>query len=401
MASVHEIGIAANTREFDEGIRSGVVKPLGDAEEAFTDLATAAGRASQDGARSLDKLEDELRDVQKASKRADDSMRDLGDGGKRGFDRVKGGASELSQEMGQNLGEAVSSFRGDMSDLGQVGQDTLGGLAATLAGAGPAGLVGAAALAAGAVGLGAVTASLQEADEKQQALAESAAEWASAYQESAGKIVSASHVVAEVQDIATNEERYKQAKQNATDWGTDVATAMRAMAGDATALEVATSSLNDKQREWGEVLRETSTGSGMSYDKSTMTAEQRELGQEIARGTEALGLQSEAMRLGKEQAENASRALYDYATSAGTATDKTDDLGNTIYKLPDGKEIVIDADAKTAHEDLDALEQRELAEKTVTVRTVVDDSDWRNYTPAAKNGTIRARVHGANGRLWE
>lgn len=395
MASVHEIGIASETRGFDEGIREGVIKPLEKAEEAFEKLERAASETGREGARDVSRLEDALEDARKESDKLERSVADVGNNGRRDLDKVKGGAQELQQEIGSNLGEAVSSFRGDMSDLGQVGQDTLGGLAASIAGTGPAGLIGALGLAAGAAGLGLVTAGMEEAKRKQEELNEAAAEWASAYQESAGKIVSASHVVAEVQSIVTDPDRYSQAKQNATDWGVSVQNALLAMAGDTTALELAQESLTAKTERWGEVVKETSTGSSNSWDRSTMTESQRELGNEVARGTESLQEQSEAMRLGQEQARQAAQALYDYAVRTGEATEETDDLGNKIIQLPDGKQIVIDADTKTAYEDLDALENRKLSDKTVTIHTRVDSSGWDRWSPIPKPAQIirtRGRV---------
>src|SRR5690606_511345 len=156
----------------------------------------------------------------------------------RNLGKVKDGAQEVTQELGQNLGEAVSSVRGDLSDLGQVGQDTLGGLAATLAGTGPGGIVAAAALAAGAVGLGLVTAELENAEEQSRKHRAAAAGWPSKFVESGQKIVTAAQTVAEVNSTAADPERYEEARQNAKDWGVDTSTAMLAMAGDGAALGI-------------------------------------------------------------------------------------------------------------------------------------------------------------------
>ncbi|MGV9193184.1 hypothetical protein ACQ143_02435 [Microbacterium sp. MC2] len=397
------IRIASETKAFRQGVEAGIIDPLDDAEKALEELGRNRGpdqleQAMKDAQDATDKLGDETRRTADAIEREfRESYRKVGDSGKQGLGRVQDGAKELQTEIGSNLGEAVSSFRGDLSDLGQVGQDTLGGLAASIAGTGPAGLVGALALAAGAAGLGLVTAGMEEAKKKQEELNRAAAEWAEAYQESAGKIVSAAHIVGEVNAIATDPERYQQARDNARDWGITVSTAMLAMAGDATALEVVQDSLTSKMQRWGEVVKETSTGSSNSWDRSTMTAEQRTLGDEVARGTEALELQTEAMRLGREQSANAARALHDYALRAGEATNETDDLGNKIIKLPDGKQIVIDANTKTAYEDLDALERRKLAPKRQRVIVDVDDRAWRNWKPQLKEGQIVANV--TRGRL--
>jgi hypothetical protein len=398
MASVHEIGIAADTRGFDDGIRSGIIKPLGDAEDAFKDLERAASDTGRDGARDVSRIEDALEDARKESERLEQSTKDLGESGRQSLGKVRDGASEVQTEFGSNLGEAVSSFRGDLSDLGQIGQDTLGGLAATVSGMGPAGLLGAFALAAGAAGLGAVTAGIQEAEEKQKALNEAAAQWAEAYTDSAGRIVSAAHVVAEVNAIATDSERYKEAGENAKNWGVDVQTAMLTMAGDATALAITQESLTAKQQEFARSTEDVvSQGEGYAASAGTLSEKQRALRDEIVKGNEALGIQTEAMTLGQQQAREAAGALFDYASRVGEATDQVDDLGNKIVKLPDGKEIVVDAKTQTAYEDLDAIEKRELAEKTVRVRAVIDTSAWDRWTPAQKRGLVEGKL----GRTWE
>ncbi|MGV2482255.1 UNVERIFIED_CONTAM: hypothetical protein IGO34_36260, partial [Salmonella enterica subsp. enterica serovar Weltevreden] len=51
MARAHEISIAADAKDFDRGIRDGVVKPLEKAEQALEDLADAADDAGRDASR--------------------------------------------------------------------------------------------------------------------------------------------------------------------------------------------------------------------------------------------------------------------------------------------------------------------------------------------------------------
>ncbi len=140
---------------------------LDDVETSVVDLGRSRG---------LEQLEDDLRGVERQSERTERAIDDIGAGGRRGFGEIRAGAQELQQEIGQNLGEAVASFRGDLADLGQVGQDTLGGLAATVAGAGPLGMLAAIGLAAGAAGLGALTAAFEESEEAAAEVRERSAE---------------------------------------------------------------------------------------------------------------------------------------------------------------------------------------------------------------------------------
>lgn len=378
---------------------SDVAKGAQDAEKSFKKLEDALEDAGTGGARDVDKLEDALKGAQRQAERTEKSVKDIGDGGRAGFDKVKGGAHELQQEIGQNLGETVSSFRGDLSDLGQVGQDTLGGLAATVAGMGPAGLLGAFALAGGALGLGAVTAGIQDAEEKQRALNESAAEWADKYIEGASRIVDASSVVAEMTAIATDPDKYKQAGQNAEDWGVTVADAMRAMAGDATALEVVQRSLNDRSAEFAQIMKDNTGIDGFYKGTHDTTAQLHDMNESITRGTDALNAQTGAMAAGQAQADNFAAGLYAYAMQVGVATDQTDALGNKIYTLPDGKEIVVNAQTKQAYQDLDAVERRQLAGKEVGVRVRVDYSEWDDWYPPMKEGYVSARLTNPNLRV--
>lgn len=438
----YAVGIASETKAFKQGIQAGVIEPLedaqdellalgksrgpdqleralGDAEDAASDLAREAKdtgddfeRAMKDAQTATDRLGDETADVARQIERefrdtyrkVKDDAADAADAGTQGFGKVKDGAGELSSEIGQNLGETVSSFRGDLSDLGSIGQDTLGGLAATVAGTGPAGLLGAFALAAGALGLGAITAGMEEAEQRQQDLKDAADEWADAYVASAGKIVDAASVVAGMNAIATDGEQYATAKENAKNWGVDVSTAMRAMAGDGTALGVVTESLTEKQEAFNKATEGAITqGEGYAASQGQLTEEQRAMRDEVTKGKEALDFQNEAMGLGAEQARNYAKGLYDYTVATGKATDETDDLGNKIYELPDGKQIVVDAKTKTAYEDLDALERKKLSDKNVNVRVNVDDSAWNNWRPTAKTGTVTAVRAGGISRTatWE
>lgn len=377
-----ELPIGLNTSDVAKGAKT--------AERALEDLDDTVEDTGKGGAKDLERIEDELKDVQKQSERASRSMDDIGTVGKGGLDKIKGGAQEVSQEIGQNLGEAVSSFSGDLSDLGQVGQDTLGGLAATLAGAGPAGLVGAAGLAAAAIGVGGVVGAMREAEEAQERLEQAASDWADAFIEAGGRIVSGAHIVAEANAIATDPERYKVAKQNAEDWGVHVSTAMYAMAGDVTALEIAQTSLNEREREWNGILTEYEERMRSSAGAAEpMTREQQELEETVKRGAAAMDEQKEAMRLGMQQFDDAARGLYEYTMRVGEATGETDDFGNAVYALPDGKKVVVDAETSTAHSNLDALENRTLQS---TIKVNVDSSAWDKWQPNPKTGKIAPAI---------
>jgi len=247
MARVHEIPIASETREFDEGIRKGVIRPLEDAQDAFEDLERAASDTGRGSARDLDKLEDELKDVQRQSEKTERAVDDIGTSGGKGFGKLGDAASEVTQEVGQNLGEAVSSVRDNIGDLGQVGQDTLGGLAATLASTGPGGLVGAAALAAGAVGLGLITAEMERQQEEADRIRERLTDAYRAAAEEGRAYIDTADLVAEASDLMFNPERadeWKQLQQDANTLALDRQTIIAANAGDLDAQAAVQQAIN-------------------------------------------------------------------------------------------------------------------------------------------------------------
>ena len=169
--------------------RTDVEKPLEDGEDAAGDLSKAVDDAT-DAVRDLDReasksdLDDQMREAQKASseygaeidetrrslKELRDAAKQAGTGtkkaaqdGEQGMRRMGEGAEEVNQEILQNLSSTVSSFRGDMTDLVQLGQDVLGGLAGTDA---LGGIKGIAATAAGAAGLGLIVGAIEAAQQR-------------------------------------------------------------------------------------------------------------------------------------------------------------------------------------------------------------------------------------------
>lgn len=409
MAHIHEIGIGADTRAFDQGFKSGVIRPVEDAVEAFEQLdrasekpdftnilsdmdelgdsakrtARSAEDLGRDGERSLDKLEDALRDAQRESEKLDKKLDGVGTVGRTGMDRVKEGASELQSEIGQNLGETVSSFRGNLSDLGQVGQDTLGGLAATVASAGPAGLVGAFALAAGALGLGALTAGLQDAEERQDRLKEQAGEWAQAYVDAGSTVLNASQIVEKGQQLLVD--KGDEVRKNAELWGVSVSTAAAAMAGSQTAIDQVSDSLDRQQS----ALEANARGAdGYSQNIEAATTGQSEANNKLIDGRKAFDDLTGAMQLGRDTAGFISQMMVDVARNTEGASETVDEFGDTVITLPDGKKVYIDAETGQATQDVDAIEGRiyGIKDKTATVKLQVDDSEMRYYE---RNTTLR------------
>lgn len=342
MGRAHEIAIAADAKGFDQGIRDGVIKPLEKAEDALEDLADAADDAGREGSRGIDRLDDALKDAQRQAKKTEDAVDDIGEGGKRGFGKMSEGVKEVSQEMGQNFGEAVSSIRGDLSDLGQVGQDTLGGLAATMAGSGPGGLIGAAALGAGAIGLGLVTAELQKQQEEADKMRERIS---AAYQgaaEDGKRFIDTQAIIADGMDLIFNPDRaeeYKRVLEDATKLGLDRATVISANTGDLEAQA-------DVQEQINRLLEDSNsyelTGSTNKKTLKNDVADIRDRWQEVVKTTQEYADKTVAAN------DYTSTMLLGLIDTAGTAQEEVDALNNKLVTIQtENGEVQVFIDAKT------------------------------------------------------
>lgn len=307
-------------------------------EDAFDDVADSLDDVARDGDQALGRLDDSFRDL---ARRARDAKDDVQDVGKKGFKVAGDASSEFKSEALANLSEVSSSFDGSMESIGELVQGTLGGVTANIP------LVGLGAAAAAAA-VGTITDAYIKADEATKEARDSAYEYgltiasSGEYAEAASRINELTGSVEglqRVQDIAT-----------VSGW---------------------------KQKD---VLKALATGDGLpaltkAFDdgaNSTLVAGRRVL--ELQGSLEGA---AQGFDLAAHGAELNARALYDLASQAGAATGEVDDLGNAVVTMPDGKKIVIDADTKTAYEDIDAIEKLQLSEKTV--KLVPEDSAVRNW----------------------
>lgn len=368
-------------------------------EQSMKDAQRETEELKTETQRTADAIEREYKDAYRDAKRA---SKDFGDEGTGAMGSVREGAGELKQEIGQNLGEAVSSFSGDLTDLSQVGQDTFGGLAATVASVPGFGIPAAIGLAAGAAGWGLLTQNVEGIKERQQEINDLASKMAEMYEQGVNGSIDAMALFGATQDEINS--NYDEVKKNAEDWGVTQTVAARAMAGDTAALAIVQQSVNDKGKEWAKVARDMATGSGMSYDKArALTDQEKKLEDQYYSGMDSLDKYTQASKRGQEQAEATASALYEITQQSGKATGKVDDLGNAIWKLPDGTEVVVDAKTHKAYEDLDALEKKKkkaLEDHTTVVRIDVDDTNLRQYRPPAVIGDSWVNIRGRN-MTWD
>ena len=387
-----EIALASETKAFRQGIETGVIKPLEDAIKELRELGDSDGAdrleaSLKDAQRATERLADETkitaakieREYRDAYRQARRSAEDFEDGSRQGMSKVGERSAEVGQEVRQNLGEGIANAaRGDFEALSDTIGDTFGGAVAGIGGVGTAALG-----VAGALGLGAVTAAFQAIQQEQERAAEAAARWAEAFITAGGEVVGAAHTVAEVTSIATDPERYKQAQDNARNWGIDVSTAMRAMAGDATALTIAQDGVNQKMVDY------EAQGS-----KTSETA--LNLRNQWEAGKNSLQQLNGDMEAGRTAARNVSDALLAVVAASSDAAVEVDELGNKVVTLPDGAEIMINAKTGQATQDVSRFKGDtdgvidHLNGRDVVIRVRRDTSEWDNWQPQLKRGYVSA-----------
>ncbi|TDW50998.1 hypothetical protein EDF52_10286 [Curtobacterium sp. PhB42] len=220
MAGGFSIGVAADTRAFEAGVKAGIIDPIEDAQDALEDLGKSGDKAAdglsdglQESEKSLGKLGREAKDagndIERGMKDAERATDRLGDAGKEaGNDLEKGlkhaqrqtnltaddykamtakveaetrklkqqgkdsftpaaeSSAAFKDEAVSNLSEVASSFDGSATSIVDLFQGTLGGIITEL---GPLGL---AAGTAAAVGIGLIGTAFSQSGEDSDAFKE-------------------------------------------------------------------------------------------------------------------------------------------------------------------------------------------------------------------------------------
>lgn len=328
------LDVLANTRQF--------VTEMKKAGASTEDISDALDEMQRQGDQAVGQLERSFKDLAREAERTDKKVEDVG---KSGFRKASGASAEFKDEALANLSEVTSSFDGSMESIGDLVQGTLGGVTANIP------LIGIAAAGA-AAGVGIITQAFTTAKEATDEARDSAYEYGLTVAET-GEFADFANRISDltgsveglrkVQDIATVSGKTQKEVVKALATGDGLPALIEAFNEGANSTNVATNRVLE--------LQGALDGTAQGFDLATGAAD----------------LQS--------------RALYDIARVAGEATGEVDDLGNTIVRMPDGKEVVIDAQTQTAYEDIDAFERRKISDKTATVRYNVDDSAVRNYKP--------------------
>lgn len=384
MAKVHEIGIGADTRGFEDKIKSGVIKPTEDAEAAmerlggsvgdvgsatskagddvdsFADKLAQAARkagksdddirdalkqmgvqaddarravdklgdevkdAGRDGERAVNDLEDALKDAQRETKDLGDKVGDAGDKAKRGMERAEDGVKDFKDEAQQSARETAASFDGSFESIADLAQEVA---ANAFSGFGPA---GAAAGIAVAAGLGVVVDQFNKIDEASKEALQSAFDYAYGI----GAAFDAADKLRAVEEWTSDQEKFKQVLDLTVASGWDQVDVIDALVEGGPKLDKLT-----------EAYAANGIMSGLTQGR-----------------LQELDAVLPSIKRGLEDGANAANAqaeyLYKLSQEAGTATGEVDALGNEISLLPGDVEVAVNAETKTATTDIQRVEDK-------------------------------------------
>lgn len=347
------IDILANVRDALKGTGD-VEKALGDIESTLEDMARSGdqsvdkmSRGFRDLARksddSADKIERSYKDAYRDIARAAD---DTADDGIRAQRRMSDQSAEVGGEIRQNLGEGIANAaRGDFESLADTIGDTLGGITAGIGGIGTA-AVG----VAGALGIGAIVGAIQLANQEAELAKQRVGEWAQAFVDAGGTMLTAGVQAARFQEILTDPEKFAEAERNAKNWGVTVETAITAMAGNEGAIEDVSHAL-EHQKEVAQDAGRAALDLAMANGSGLPVLTEQE--KSYAAGADALSKLTGEMEAGRERAGILNSYYADLIGSAGKLAVEVDELGNKLYTLPDGTQVMVDVETGQATRNLD------------------------------------------------
>ena len=370
-----ELSTAAGADDVDE--------KFADVIRALVDMERQGGRTEADVKRALQGIGLSAEDAEDAVKAIDKELDAVGknDGGKKAADElgeIKGG-SDVAGESLRGLGDIANDvLSGDFSSAAQGAIGSLGDIAAA---AGIGGAAGSSIITAVSGLVGALIEQFGRYDSK---LSEVRDETSAALVDMGGAFDAAA-LQGRIRDIVNDTDKWAQANLISQQTGLDLGTVLSGMAGNAEDAALASQAFADV---WDKIPGSVDTQ--VMYDAKAS----------LEGVTSALDGAPAKIDAVSAAMERQASQLYDAALASGEATGKIDDLGNAIYRMPDGKEVVVNAQTQKAYEDIDALEERQIADKTVWVHYRVDDREVQYYEPPTKRGTVVFRGTG-NVASWE
>lgn len=397
------IRVDSDTKPFKQGIELGVIPPLEDADKALTELGRNQGPEQLE--RGMRDAQQETKELKRETQRTADAIEqeyrrayakaksEAGDG----LDSMRAQSAEVGQEIRQNLGEGIANAaRGDFEGLADVVGDTLGGAVAGIGGIATAG-----AAAAGAAGIGALVAAFQLADAERKKLEESANDLAQAYIDAGSTVLDVVTLTARVSNVLTDPEQKKEAQSLVDLLGVDLPEAARIIAGDTNALTSAYALLTQQQKDV------TATKEAGQAANAQEVIDWQASQQAIDTARDALDKWANRNSEAASTATTVSDALKGMLRDAGSATEQVDELGNRLYTLPDGKEILIDANTGQASTNIERFKS-DLGGNIPTVKTVdlevstsAAEDALRRFTSGGRRLTVVADVVDKKGRLLQ
>lgn len=357
------ISVASDTRDFLRGVKTGVLEPLEDVTDALKDVeresdtaGSALEDAMRDGQRKTEDAADEVKDLKDALRDAERNAKDMGRAGKDagddvrdGMRRAEDGVNDFREEAQSSARESAASFRGGFDEIADLGQEVL---ANAFTGFGPA---GAAAGLAAAAGLGLAVGAYEAIDEANRESQERITEWAQRFVDAGSTVLNSGSIVAAMNDIILDAEKYAEAGRAAEQWGVSTETAVLAMAGNQTAIEDVSSSIDSMTSEYEDLVA-ANVDAGERFPQMANGAQA--LGQQVDNATTSFSALTSEMEQGSERASLVDSALLQLAQTTAGAQEAVDEFGDSVYSLPDGTTVYVDAETGQATTDVDAIENR-------------------------------------------
>ncbi|WP_243074827.1 hypothetical protein [Microbacterium sp. SS28] len=372
------------------------MKGVDDVADAVEDVEDRLHDLTKEGSSSTDRMERDFKDLAKAADKASDEMRskfrdayrDVKRHSDDAMDAAKRGVDDFKDEASSTAREAAASFDGSADSIGDAFQEVA---ANAFAGFGPAGAVAGIAAAAG---IGAAVAGFAAVDEANKKSQERIDEWVEKFIDGQGRIQEEA-VLTGVQSMFGDPEAMQKVTAIIAATGLEQSTVMRALSGDiednrlvTESLTAARDALTDAQKDNLEQHKPYMDGL-KDESQELLKAEDalKKHNGELDKATSQYGTYADALSTGLVR-------MAETKVAAGEASKAIDEFGDTVYTLPDGKSVYVDAETGQATQDLDEFNRIDLATKNVKVKVYVDKSDWDNWTPREKVALLNLRAPG-------
>jgi len=395
MARAHEIAIASETGAFEKGIKSGVIRPLEDADDALEDLGRNRGPEQLErGLRDAQEESKDLsREIDKTARNIETEFRDAYRKAGDSSEKFERGASEnvegFKDEAIQNFSEVASSWQGDLQGMADGVQGLTGGLASSLTpGIGiPIAILGAVAGAFLQSWATATEEAKQQISDMYDDMIESGYEY-----------LSQDFILQGISE--QYKEHYDDIISRSKELGQTHSTVAAAMAGDETAINQILDDQNAKRQKEIDLVN---ASSGTLEEKSVKLdaidakyARQNEWVLEIAKNEQTAGQKaSDALKGRSDYLENHIRQFKDVSV-------EVDKLGNKLITLPDGQQVLIDVDTGRATTRLDKFQDdadgviEHVSGREAVVKLRVDDRAAKNWRPPTYTATVKVARPGQN-----